>query len=146
MKIKITEQQYKLILEQKEYFEQLKELIINDNLDLAIEASKSVNVNIEDVFIDLLIGDYHAYDGTNYNFNFSINDVDIMDLDEKKLVLNISNLNGNYFHYDGQSEYYIDINNLIEDDEFMSLDSMIEWTIIEEFNFLEDYDLSITFF
>jgi len=146
MKIIITERQFKLIVEQTEYYKQLQMLIKNDNLELAIELASSVNTNIEDVFKDLLMKSYSAYDGLYYNFSFEINDVDIMDINELSLVLNISHMTGTYFFYDGNDEQYIDINNLIEGDNYLPLETIIESSLIEEFPFLEEYTITLTFF
>jgi hypothetical protein len=145
MKIIITESQYKLIVENKEYFEQIKQFILNNNFDLAVEVSKAVDVNINDVLNDILVGEHHAYDEENYDFTYEVIKTSIDYSENKTISLYCKIIDGVYYGYDEDEEYIedYDIFELLGSDDLWMIQDFISDTIKERFSFLKEYDINV---
>lgn len=145
MKIIITESQYKLLVENKEYFEQLKDLLINNNFDLAVEVSKAVDVNINDVLNDILVGEHHAYYEENYDFTYEVIKTSIDYSENKTISLYCNIIDGVYYGYDEDEEYIedYDIFELLGSDDLWMIQDFISDTLKERFPFLKKCDINV---
>jgi len=146
MRIIITESQYKLIVEKKEYFEQIKQFILNNNFDLAVEVSKAVDVNINDVLNDILVGEHNAYYEQEYNFTYEVIKTSIDYSDNKTILLDCKIIDGVYYGYDEDEEYIedYDIFELLgSDDTLWVIHDAISDTLKDEFSFLEECDINV---
>jgi hypothetical protein len=141
MRIIITESQYKLIVESKEYFEQLKDLLINNNFKLAEILAKSLKINLDEVIKELVITNYTASGFFLYsNFTFDVYDIIVSN---KRIKFFTTNLYGIYFDEEGKKIY--DINK----EESFQMSNFIDRTMLEsimyKFPFVKNYELDLTY-
>jgi hypothetical protein len=143
MRIIITESQYKLIVESKEYFEQLKDLLINNNFELAEILAKSLEINLDEVIKELVITNYTASGFFLYsNFTFDVYDIIVSN---KRIEFFTTNLYGIYFDEEGKKIY--DINEFKEESFQMSdfIDRTMLESIMYKFPFVKNYELDLTY-
>jgi len=143
MRIIITESQYKLIVESKEYFEQLKDLLINNNFKLAEILAKSLKINLDEVIKELVITNYTASGFFLYsNFTFDVYDIIVSN---KRIEFFTTNLYGIYFDEEGKKIY--DINEFKEESFQMSdfIDRTMLESIMYKFPFVKNYGLNLKY-
>jgi hypothetical protein len=143
MRIIITESQYKLIVESKEYFEQLKDLLINNNFELAEILAKSLEINLDEVIKELVITNYTASGFFLYsNFTFDVYDIIVSN---KRIEFFTTNLYGIYFDEEGKKIY--DINEFKEESFQMSdfIDRTMLESIMYKFPFVKNYGLNLKY-
>jgi hypothetical protein len=147
-KILITEGQYRLLLKEEDFSRQINDLIKNKEFELALILAEGQGMNLESILKSILFGEYNANDEGNslYLFDYQINDVEFIDFDNKYLLINVKLLDGTYFHYDGEDEEYIQIQDHYDDGYEYDIVEYILDSIKVEFTFLEDWDIDITFF